>query len=298
MSSPDSSPTSTPKPTQATSPHQTGDGPVENGNSGPAPNRTGRQQIAAIAAVVTGMKLRGRHSNSRSSTASSTDATGVPKMPVIPAAAPATRSVFLSTALRWKNCANSDPMAPPVMMIGPSAPKGPPVPIEIAEESGLRIATLGDMRLLPIRMASIASGMPCPLIFSEPNLAMRPMASPPSTGASTIHGPLAASAIDGIMVPILENQTRLVTSAISLTRNQAANAPPVPTTSAMPASISTRGSALKSARRSARRSEASRATARLAVRAGGIRMSLATATPIYVVIRHDPGVRSGLGESH
>ena len=35
------------------------------------------------------------------------------------------------------------------MMIGPSAPNGPPLPIEIAEESGLRIATFGDNRLSP-----------------------------------------------------------------------------------------------------------------------------------------------------
>ena len=59
-------------------------------------------------------------------------------------------------------------MAPPVMMIGPSAPKGPPVPMEIAEESGFKTTTFGDMRLRPKRMASSASGMPCPRIFSEP----------------------------------------------------------------------------------------------------------------------------------
>jgi len=46
------------------------------------------------------------------------------------------------------------------MMIGPSAPNGPPVPMEMAEESGFRIATFGWMRLRPMRMASIASGMP------------------------------------------------------------------------------------------------------------------------------------------
>ena len=53
------------------------------------------------------------------------------------------------------------------MMIGPSAPNGPPVPIEIAEEIGFRMATLADMRLRPIRMASIASGIPCPRIRSD-----------------------------------------------------------------------------------------------------------------------------------
>ncbi len=60
-----------------------------------------------------------------------------------PAAAPATSSVLRSAFDRWKSCANSEPNAPPVMMIGPSAPNGPPVPMEIAEDSGFRIATFG-----------------------------------------------------------------------------------------------------------------------------------------------------------
>jgi hypothetical protein len=54
------------------------------------------------------------------------------------------------------------------MMIGPSAPNGPPLPIEIAEDSGFRTATLGWIRERPIRIASIASGMPWPRIFSDP----------------------------------------------------------------------------------------------------------------------------------
>jgi hypothetical protein len=54
----------------------------------------------------------------------------------------------------------SEPTAPPVMMIGPSAPNGPPDPMEIADDSGLSTATLGSMRLPLIRMASIASGIP------------------------------------------------------------------------------------------------------------------------------------------
>jgi hypothetical protein len=46
------------------------------------------------------------------------------------------------------------------MMIGPSAPNGPPEPMETADDSGLSTATFGDMRLRPIRIASSASGMP------------------------------------------------------------------------------------------------------------------------------------------
>jgi len=75
------------------------------------------------------------------------------------------------------------------MMIGPSAPNGPPDPIEIADESGLRIATFGSTRLWRIRIASIASGMPWPRIFSEPYRAIRPTSNAPITGTTTTYGP-------------------------------------------------------------------------------------------------------------
>ena len=102
-----------------------------------------RAAPAAALASATGTRLRGFHSNSSSSTASSTAAIGEANVADIPAAAPATSSVLRSTLVRWKNCAIIEPNAPPVMMIGPSAPNGPPVPIEIADESGLRIASRG-----------------------------------------------------------------------------------------------------------------------------------------------------------
>ena len=86
----------------------------------------------------------------------------------MPAAAPATSNVRRSMLVKWKNCAKIDPKAPPVMMIGPSAPNGPPEPMEIAAESGFRMANRGRMRLPFIRIDSIASGMPCPRICSDP----------------------------------------------------------------------------------------------------------------------------------
>jgi hypothetical protein len=43
----------------------------------------------------------------------------------------------------------SEPSEPPVMMMGPSAPKGPPLPMTMPEDSGLRAATRGDIWLLP-----------------------------------------------------------------------------------------------------------------------------------------------------
>ena len=71
--------------------------------------RAGRCRPAAVASrrrparrATTGTKLRGFHSNSSSSTASSIAANGVPKIAVMPAAAPATSSVLRSAALRWK----------------------------------------------------------------------------------------------------------------------------------------------------------------------------------------------------
>ena len=46
-------------------------------------------------------------------------------------------------------------------------------------------ATRGATLLPPIRIASIASGMPWPRIFSEPKRAISPMTRPPTTGASS-----------------------------------------------------------------------------------------------------------------
>src|SRR3546814_16305132 len=82
-------------------------------------------------------------------------------MPVMPAAAPATSKVLRSAAVNRKRWAKIDPIAPPVMMIGPSAPNGPPVPIEIADDRGLRIATFEERLLWPERIAdrkSVVSG--------------------------------------------------------------------------------------------------------------------------------------------
>lgn len=53
-----------------------------------------------IAAAATGMKLRGFHSNRSSSTASNTAAMGVANIAAMPAAAPATSSVFRSADVR------------------------------------------------------------------------------------------------------------------------------------------------------------------------------------------------------
>ena len=53
-------------------------------------------------ARATGIALRGFHSNSSNSTASSTADNGAAKVADIPAAAPATRSVRLSILVRWK----------------------------------------------------------------------------------------------------------------------------------------------------------------------------------------------------
>ena len=109
----------------------------------PLPSSSGRVNPATAHATATGSRLRGRSSNSSSSTASSTAATGVPNTAVMPATAPATSSVLRSAALRWKYCAISEPIAPPVMMIGPSAPNGPPLPMAIAEDERLEHRHLG-----------------------------------------------------------------------------------------------------------------------------------------------------------
>src|SRR5215831_2937522 len=102
---------------------------------------------ATALARATGIKLRGFHSKSSSSTASKTAATGDANVADMPAAAPATSRVFRSLLVRRKNCAISEPKAPPVIIMGPSAPKGPPEPIEMAADSGFKKATRGSTRL-------------------------------------------------------------------------------------------------------------------------------------------------------
>ena len=125
------------------------------------------------------------------------------------------------------------------MMIGPSAPNGPPLPIDTAEDSGFRSATFSDSLLSPNKMVSIASGIPWPRILSDPNRAISPTMSPPATGmSSTSTAPrsaITAGAKDGSAY-----QKTLVAKAMSLSSAQALNAPPVPATVAIAARMSIR----------------------------------------------------------
>ena len=93
------------------------------------------ERAAVTLAIATGTRLRGLNSNSSSSTASKIAATGVANVADMPAAAPATNSVVRSASVRRIHCAISDPNAPPVIMIGPSAPNGPPEPIAMPPRS-------------------------------------------------------------------------------------------------------------------------------------------------------------------
>src|SRR6201995_724435 len=99
---------------------------------------------AVVLAIATGTRLLGLHSKSNSSTARRIAATGVANVADIPAAAPATSSVVLSASVTRIHCAISEPTAPPDMMIGPSAPNGPPDPMATAAEIGFNNATLGS----------------------------------------------------------------------------------------------------------------------------------------------------------
>ena len=97
-----------------------------------------------LAATTSGTNARVENSKSSSSMASTTAASGAPNVAAMPAAAPAASRILRSdgeTRITWPS---SDPSAPPVTMIGPSAPNGAPVPIAIAAEIGL--ATRGARR--------------------------------------------------------------------------------------------------------------------------------------------------------
>jgi hypothetical protein len=116
-------------------------------NTGSLPAQPRRIAAAVPAAKQTGMKERPRYSKSSSSIASSTADTGEPKVAAMPAAAPAASSVLRSVGLVCSTCPSTDPKEAPDAMMGPSAPKGPPVPIEMAAESGLRTVMRTGIRL-------------------------------------------------------------------------------------------------------------------------------------------------------
>ncbi len=100
--------------------------------------------------------------------ASRTAATGVPNVAAMPAAAPAARRAFRSPAVTTRTCPTREPRAPPVAMMGPSAPNGPPVPMAIAAEIGLSTVSRAGMRLRLKSTCSMASGMPWPRMAAEP----------------------------------------------------------------------------------------------------------------------------------
>ena len=89
-------------------------------------------------AKATGRIAFGENSNSNNSIARKTAAIGVPNIADIPAVAPAARMILRSLEVTLKICPRVEPKAPPVAIIGPSAPNGPPVPIAIADDTGFR----------------------------------------------------------------------------------------------------------------------------------------------------------------
>jgi hypothetical protein len=141
-----------------------------------------------LADTTSGTSARAENSNSRSSTASTTDASGAPNTADIPAAAPHASRILRSegdTLMTWPT---SDPKAPPVTMIGPSAPNGPPVPIATAADVGFATAARGEMRLCRVSTASIASGMPWPRMTGDQR-AINATTSPPAIATSSRSGP-------------------------------------------------------------------------------------------------------------
>src|SRR5690606_3678206 len=114
-----------------------------------------------------------------------------------------------------RSCPSSDPSAPPVAMIGPSAPNGPPVPIDTAADSGLRNVTRAGIRLSASRTFSIVSGIPCPRIAGDPYLAISPTITPPITGIATTTAPRSFSPGARYSVPTSPRNARFVISAIS-----------------------------------------------------------------------------------
>ncbi len=131
-------PRAIPSITKKTSPDIDAGATLPISKTGRGPASSNRSPAAVALAMATGMIERARNSKSNSSIASRTAATGQPNVAVMPAAAPAAKSVFRSAGVVEISCPKREPNAPPVAMTGPSAPNGPPVPMEIAADSGFR----------------------------------------------------------------------------------------------------------------------------------------------------------------
>ena len=71
-------------------------------------------------------------------------------------------------------------------MMGPSAPKGPPVPMAMAAERGLASAVRGAMRLCLVRIASMASGIPWPLMTGAHRAMTATTMAPPTATRTTV----------------------------------------------------------------------------------------------------------------
>src|SRR6185437_13339004 len=108
------------------------------------PSRNQRTEVAKVVAITRGMKERARNSKRSNSMARITPAIGVLNVAAIPAPAPQASNTLRSDAVVAMNCPTSEPSAPPVWMMGPSAPNGPPVPMAMAAESGFRMAMTFD----------------------------------------------------------------------------------------------------------------------------------------------------------
>ena len=133
-------------------------------------------------ASATGIIDRAENSNNNNSIANNTAAKGLPKIAAIPAQAPALNIIFLSGDVMCITCPVTEPNAPPVAIIGPSAPNGPPVPMEMAAEMGFNNVIRGGMRLSSMIIFSIASGIPCPRMAFDPNRAIMPTITLPIMG--------------------------------------------------------------------------------------------------------------------
>ena len=119
----------------------------ETANAGSGPIKTRPMVVAAPVATTTGRNVRFETSGSRISRANSTPPSGVLKVAAIPAPAPAESKVIFCQVDSRITCANAEPSAEPIWMIGPSRPTAAPLPIDSAEASALTIATLP--RMLP-----------------------------------------------------------------------------------------------------------------------------------------------------
>ncbi len=130
-----------------------------------SPSRNSVNAAEMTDAITIGVNVRSEKSRSRISSTKKMPAIGALNTDEMPAAAPQPSSVAVFCGLVPSQRPKFDPIAAPMVTIGPSAPAEPPEPIVAVAASHLRAATRIGIAALSRWMAYMTAETPGPVTY-------------------------------------------------------------------------------------------------------------------------------------